>query len=47
MREEVVSSQRVASLSDELAYVPARELAARIRRRGTSPIGRPLGFGDR
>src|SRR5689334_9884364 len=31
-------SQSQALLSDELAYVPAHELAARIRRRDLSPV---------
>jgi amidase/aspartyl-tRNA(Asn)/glutamyl-tRNA(Gln) amidotransferase subunit A len=33
-----MSSQSPALLSDELAYVPAHELAARIRRRDLSPV---------
>jgi amidase len=33
-----MSSQSHASLSDELAYLPAAELAARIRRRDLSPV---------
>src|SRR4030095_4142832 len=33
-----MSSQSLALLSDELAYAPAHELAARIRRRDLSPV---------
>ncbi len=33
-----MSSQRLALLSDEFAYVPAHELATRIRRRDLSPV---------
>src|SRR5262249_50027948 len=38
MKEKAVSRQRLALLSDELAYVSARELAARIQRRDLSPV---------
>jgi amidase len=38
LKVKAVSSQRLALLSDELAYVPAHELAARIRRRDLSPV---------
>ena len=33
-----MSSQSSTSLSDELAYISAAELAARIRRRDISPV---------
>ena len=36
--EKAMSSQSPASLSDELAYLPAADLAARIRRRDLSPV---------
>jgi amidase len=38
MKEKAMSSQKSALLSDELAYVPAYELAARIRSRDLSPV---------
>jgi amidase len=37
-QEKVMSSQSSTSLSDELAYISAAELAARIRRRDISPV---------
>jgi amidase len=37
-KEKAMSSQSPASLSDELAYLPAADLAARIRRRDLSPV---------
>jgi amidase len=37
MKDDLMSSQPSASLSDELAHVTAHELAARIRSRDLSP----------